>query len=262
LRFRVESLLESADLSTAEGRARAAGHALDVVAEHPDDLVRDEYLMEIADRCHFEPQRLRDRLEELRRAPRPARPPGPSPRTDRGAGERSNGTAPSDGCSDGSGRRAGVGSPPRREFRPGLEALRLAVHRPEEMSGRLEALLFEDDVQRAAFAALMDAETLREAIDGAAPEVADLLVRISVEQPLPGSDPDEVVDHLVRVAAAREIARLEAASRSSESARSERAEGVALLHALDDSISPAEAREGLVAWLVVRAGKKHEEPGA
>ncbi|HLH29152.1 MAG TPA: DNA primase, partial [Acidimicrobiales bacterium] len=42
LRFRVESLLASADLSTAEGRARAAARALELVAEHPDDLVRDE----------------------------------------------------------------------------------------------------------------------------------------------------------------------------------------------------------------------------
>ena len=34
---------------TPEGRARAAEAALEVVAEHPDELVRDQYVMELAD---------------------------------------------------------------------------------------------------------------------------------------------------------------------------------------------------------------------
>jgi DNA primase len=247
LRFRIESLLRAADLSTAEGRARAAARALEVVAEHPDDLVRDEYLMEIADRCHFEPPRLRERLAGLLQGG-----PGGARGADRSSfGDRDRHDRPI--------RRDDPAAPPRqsgravREFRPGLEALRLAIHRPDEMDGRLETVLFADARQRAAFDALAAAETLRDAIDDAPPEVSELLVRLSVEQPLPGSTPDEIVDHLLRVAVRREIRRMEAESRSSDEARSTRADAVGWLHALDDPATSTEARESLVAWLMVRS---------
>ena len=39
------------------------------MAEHPDDLVRDQYVMQLADRCRVEPDRLRERLEHLRAHP-------------------------------------------------------------------------------------------------------------------------------------------------------------------------------------------------
>ncbi|HUA96010.1 MAG TPA: DNA primase, partial [Acidimicrobiales bacterium] len=67
LQFRLERILGSADLSSPEGRARAADHALEAVSEHPDDLVRDQYLMQVAERCRLEPAALRDRLERIRR---------------------------------------------------------------------------------------------------------------------------------------------------------------------------------------------------
>ncbi len=247
LRFRLESLLGSADLSTAERRARVAARALEVVAEHPDDLVRDEYLMEIADRCHFDAPRLRDRLTALLRD-------GQGGRRDGGrSGREVDGPRHGGRRSDGDDTRRTIVRGNGDEFRPGLEALRLAIHRPREMNGRLEAVLFGDERQRDAFVALVGADTLREAIDNAAPDVRELLVRLSVEQPLPGSTPDDVVDHLVRVAASREVARLETESRSSEAVRAERADAVAQLHALDDPSSSPAARESLVAWLMVRS---------
>ena len=55
LQFRVDRMLEAGDLTTAEGRARAAEAALTAVAEHPDDLVRDQYVMQLADRCRRRP---------------------------------------------------------------------------------------------------------------------------------------------------------------------------------------------------------------
>ena len=81
LQFRIERILDAADLSTPEGRARAADHALAAVAEHPDDLVRDQYVMQVAERCRLEPAALRDRLERIRRdGPRtPAGRPDRSP---------------------------------------------------------------------------------------------------------------------------------------------------------------------------------------
>jgi len=67
LQFEMMRTLSRADLSSIEGRARAASIALAVVAEHPDRTVRDQYLLEIADRLRLDPGTLRPRLEELRR---------------------------------------------------------------------------------------------------------------------------------------------------------------------------------------------------
>ena len=89
-----------------------------------------------------------------------------------------------------------------REFRPGLEALRLAIHRPADVGDRLEAALFRDDLQREAFEVLADADPdaeLHEVIDSAPPEVRALLVRLTVEEPR--GEPDDVVLQLVRDAA-------------------------------------------------------------
>ena len=69
LRFRLDRAFAAADLSTNEGRARAAGRALEIVAEHPDELVRDQYLMDVASRCRVEPDRLRTLLEQVRSRP-------------------------------------------------------------------------------------------------------------------------------------------------------------------------------------------------
>ncbi len=89
LRFRVERILEAAQLDTAEGRAKAADTALAAVAEHPDDLVRDQYLMEVAERCRLEPPQLRDRLERLRSERHRAGPAGtPAGPVSSGAGRR------------------------------------------------------------------------------------------------------------------------------------------------------------------------------
>jgi DNA primase len=101
LRFRLDRAFAAADLASNEGRARAAERALEIVAEHPTDLVRDQYLMDVASRCRVEPDRLRALLDDVRR--RPARRGGREPgrgRPGRGAadrgdagGQRSNGSA-------------------------------------------------------------------------------------------------------------------------------------------------------------------------
>ncbi len=144
LRFRVDSLLAVADLSTAEGRAKAAARGLEIVAEHPDDLVRDQYVMTLAERCRLEPDQLRERLGDLRRSPQhgtrePARPRPTERLNGSPSGTRDDTVRPAR-TDD---RRVGRAD---REFLPGLEALRLTIHRPEEIDGRLEALLFSDGV--------------------------------------------------------------------------------------------------------------------
>src|SRR5262245_19061024 len=59
LEFRINRLLGAANLTTAEGRARAAEAAMALVAEHPNELVRDQYLMRVADRTRIDADRLR-----------------------------------------------------------------------------------------------------------------------------------------------------------------------------------------------------------
>src|SRR5699024_2012434 len=62
LGYRIERILAAADTSTPEGRARAAEVALAAVAEHPNEFVRDPYVMEVADRCRLDADRLRSSI--------------------------------------------------------------------------------------------------------------------------------------------------------------------------------------------------------
>jgi DNA primase len=279
LQFRVDRVLDAADLSSVEGRAHAADAALAAVAEHPDDLVRDQYVMQVSDRCRLEPARVRERLEEARR--RHAAGGGPASRA---AGERSGGRSsapgrraerdhpegPDDGRGDGERDGAGDpdGPPPRARpagaeaaSRPGLEALRFAVHRPEEVADRLEAVLFVDELQRRAFVALAASDSLGQAVAGAPPEVAALLRRISVEEPIISSDPladpaDAVVTQLIREAARRAMADLGVQARSAGgdlgAINAETGRVRHWLEELDDPESSRAAADRLLAWLLPR----------
>ena len=245
LLFRVERILAGAELGTAEGRAKAADAALGAVAEHPDDLVRDQYVMLVAERCRLEPDRLRERLERIRReGPRPSAPPTV-------AGDRGE-RAPLGADPTHAPRIAPHrGSPRAPEFRPGLEALRLAIHQPEEIGSSLQDVLFADEVQRDAYRALVGADDLHEAIGGAAPGVAALLTRLAVEEPR--SAPDEVLVQLVRDATRRELVVAAAEARDTPEGIEEAAFATAWLQELDDPSLSAEATARLVAWLVVRS---------
>jgi hypothetical protein len=96
---------------------------------------------------------------------------------------------------------------------PELEALRLAVHRPESVVDRLQPVLFDDDLCLAAYRALAAASTLHDAIAGADPEVADLLQRVAVEDT--DEDVDDVIIRLIERAGARAIRELELDARGS-----------------------------------------------
>ncbi|GEM_PF-31491 len=94
LAFRVDRVLSAANLATPEGRARAAEAALSVVAEHPNELVRDQYVMEVAGRCRLEPDRLRPLLERIRRQGRPGGAKASSPRHATAGGPEGGGVVP------------------------------------------------------------------------------------------------------------------------------------------------------------------------
>ncbi len=211
LEFRLARILEGADLDSAEHRARAAEEALGVIAEHPNDLVRDQYLMQVADRCRVDVERLRQRLArgEFRR---PAPPEAPRRRDDsRGAaaagdaergspatadpGPREPGNDDDPGPADPGGGRAtsresaaddrrDSAAGGRRDSSPAVEVLRLAVNRPEEVVDWLEECLFDEAIHLETYRVLMASATIHEAIESAPPDVASFLSRLSVEEPV------------------------------------------------------------------------------
>jgi DNA primase len=201
LGFRLERLFAHADLRNPEGRARAAEASLALIAEHPDALVRDQYLMQVSDRCRLSPDQLRSLPRPVPAAP--VRPGATLP------GAPRSGTAP--GAAPGVSQARPQSRSPLP--RPELEALRLAVHRPDQVAGRLHPVLFSSELARATFAELAGAMTLHGAIESASPEVADLLSQLAVVDSK--EDADDVVRRLVEQAAARALAELRREARSS-----------------------------------------------
>ncbi len=234
LGFRVERVLAAGNLRTPEGRARTAQTAVDVVREHPSDLVRDQYLMTIADRCHLDPDHVRAAARGAARvAPtRVANQPEP-----RGA------------------MMAVDHAPRRRPMRENAEdeALRLLVHRRVEIIDRLESVLFASDARRDAYEALVAATDLHCAIADASPDTAALLTRLAVDEP--DGDPDQAIVDLSRYATSRVLDQLrrEAASVREPQDLREYSEVIDWLRhrlaELDDSEERTSAAALLVAWL-------------
>jgi DNA primase len=182
LEFRIQRLLRAADLASVEGRAAAAKSAVAVIAEHPNDLVRDQYLMQLAERVGID-------VDRLRRA------------AASGAGSSST-SLPAPGGAER--RRL-----PARD-RAEVEALRVAVHEPALVADRLDAVLFADPVLREAYCLLARSATFHEALEQAGGEVHELLQRLAVED-LPWADDaatyaTSVLVQLVEAAGTRRLA--------------------------------------------------------
>ncbi len=153
LSFRLRRVWAGADLRTNEGRARAAEEAVGMVGQHPDPLVRDAYLMEVADRTRIQPDRLR----------------GMSP-----AASGHGAATPSRLGS--AARRRAVDLPPAERA-----ALWFAVNRPEAVAAYLEEELFSHEVAIDAYRALASAETFAEAQANADEDVSTLLASLANE---------------------------------------------------------------------------------
>ncbi len=231
LSFRVERALASSELKTAEGRAHAAEAALAMVAEHPNELVRDQYLVTVSDRTRLDPERLRPRLEALVKAFEASgrKAGGEAAKTAAGRQSLTSDEEPPwdpepEGTPDSllagtrtRGRPAGTRRPPGfapSGERAGRDALVLAVREPQTMAGRLNEALFADPLQRAAFRSLTDSASLHGAIENASNEVADLLRRLAVTEP--DADPDQTVAALARSAAQVALGEIEADARQAD----------------------------------------------
>ena len=228
LKFRLERALAAGDLSTVEGRARTAEHALDVVSEHPDPLVRDPYVIEIADRCRLDVVRLRELL----------------------AGERSS-VMPKRARVD---PDAPLSQPTR--LTPEDEAIRVAIHRPTEVVGLLSAGLFADPIRREAFEVLAE-DGLVAAADRAGPEAGTLLRRLAVEAG--EADADDVLAGLARLAGDRVMRDLQRSARMAEGMEQRRgyADAIQWVKSQLELLTESNTREAAVAqllpWLIEQA---------
>ena len=236
LQFRLDRVLESANLATAEGRARGAEAALRVVAEHPSDLVRDQYLLKVADTLRLDLVTLRPRVAELVRNPQ-----SKVTVAERPVAPRVTGPLP----------------------RPGLEALRLSLHFPQDVSDRFIAAYFVNDVQREIFEGLSTGQSVSEVIDHlrrqGEDDAADVLSELSVDEldrDYTAADVTAVVAQLLRAAVAEALREVERELRSGDLAPD-----VAMATIRDvkerlellDTPQGAQAEEDLRTWLLERA---------
>ena len=186
LEFRVDRAIAGVDRSTGEGRAKAAKQALSMVAEHPDPLVRAQYVMLVASRCHLEPDLIRSML---RQGPQSSRSKGPV-----------------------------VARRTSNRDTAELEALRLVVHRGEEMLDLLVPDLFVDQLCGTVYDLLCKFPSLHDVIEHGPPEVGEFVQRLSVEEST--ADPIDVVALLWRGYLGRRMDDYRSRAREAEGATS------------------------------------------
>ena len=194
LKFRLDRVLAGAQFDTPEQRVRAAEAAMAVVQEHPSDMVRDQYLLEVAAHCRIDPDQLRGR----RFGPPPGAPAkGKNQRSGSGGGRRGapvqdEPTPPDEWWDDDQPPPRGtLARPDRPRSRPVVrdtpetEALRLLVWRRDEIGPWLDDTLFRESVTLAAYRALAVSSSVADAIamvEADDPAAGDLLRRLAVEE--------------------------------------------------------------------------------
>jgi DNA primase len=164
LRARLARVLERHDLQRPEGRARAAAAAVPVLAEHPSELLREDYIREVAGRLGYEHAWFKREVARRRAGgAAPAVPPDP-PGADRG----------------------------RAEIRVRREAvaLRLHVQHPELTAGWLGPHLLTDEVAREVWDLLERSGSLEAALATDDERLGPALRRLVNEEPVGGADPD------------------------------------------------------------------------
>ncbi len=230
LDFRVQRALDAGDLRSPEGRAKTAEAALAMVAEHPNPLVREQYVGDIAARVDISAGQLNRSI------------------TQRGQKVTVAAITPR--------------SPTRRVAGPETEALKVAIHKPEEVAGKLHEVLFDDPAHHDAFLALATGAPLPDVIDAAPPDAADLLRRLAVEDT--EAEPGDVLAGLVRIAADAAATRLNKAVANGADAR-ELVPTIGWLkqtrEQLQDDDLRSDATAALVAWLARDADAQAEGGG-
>jgi DNA primase len=278
LRFRLDRAFAVADLTTPEGRAKIAERGMAIIAEHPVELVRDQYLMDVASRCRLEPELLRPQLKRAV-ADAAARPRGEAAATTEGrrpeSGDR-RGPAPerspdarSDRHDPFGGRQVANEDPgsvpppgtsprparPDQTVGPAMEVLRHAVHAQDEIAPWLRDEFFRDPQYRAVLRALRDNPTVAAAVTEADPETGTLLARLAVDEPT--SEPFDAVRRLGTEVARAELTGLRLGALSNADPGEMLAESAFLSRCIDElrvADTSRTALERLLAWLEQRVG--------
>ncbi len=179
LQFRLDRVLAAADLATLEGRARAAEAGADIVAQHPSDLVRDQYVMKLAGELDIDADRLRDTVARHRK--------------EQAAG----------------GPTADDRSPVRRMRRRRRVVRRCAstgasstcsctrCTNPSSSSTGSTTVCSSIPLTRGAFDAIASSDSIHDAIASVDGPVRDLLERVAVEEPIGSDEPETLRAHLM-----------------------------------------------------------------
>ncbi len=161
--------------------------------------------MELADTTRIEVARLRERLPEVRNRPAPV------PQADHRA--RGRGSSEASVRPELEAPEHAVGLPPLPQGAE-REAIRFMVHKPEVAGPLLDASLFTHPTARAAYDLLESNPNLAEAISDAAPELAEELTRLSVEDL--EVDATDVLSRLATEIARMELIDMEMEARNSD----------------------------------------------
>ncbi len=219
LGFRVDRVLDKADMRSPEGRARAAETAVDLVREHPSPLVRDQYLMTIADRCRIDVEQLRNRQI------RPAQPRAAAPAPQAASSIRYDSTED--------------------------QALRLLLHDRAAIEKQLAPVLFESALHREALHAIVETASVHEAVALGDPDVGDLLGALIVGEV--NEDAEDLVGRLIDRAAGRVLKIMQVEARQSADPASY-GETIAWLKLriqdLREGPTSQAATEQLLPWLI------------
>jgi hypothetical protein len=148
------------------------------VAQHPSDLVRDQYVMKLAGELDIDADRLRDTVARHRKE------------------QASGGARPASTRASGESPRPARSSAPRVDRRE-LDVLLYAVHEPEMVVDWLDDRLFVDSITRGAFDAIASTDNIHDALAATDGPVRDLLERVAVEEPIASDEPETLRAHLM-----------------------------------------------------------------
>jgi DNA primase len=224
MEFRLDRVLAGADKGSLEGRARAADAAAVIVAEHPHDLVRDQYVMRVAAALDIDADRLRDAVAKAR-------------------GERKQVTT--------STQRARRPSRPvdRRE----VDLLVYALHDPELVESWLDARVFADPIARDAFEVIESADDFHAALETTDGPVRELLERVAVEEPVADDEPEtlhvRLMANAVAPAAQRVLSAMLRAGDERSSAVKVLLNALASAEAIGDWDAVLHNAEQLLGWI-------------
>jgi DNA primase len=228
--FRLQRVWAAADLSGPEGRARAAQQAVEVVRQHPNAMVRDQYLMDVAARCRVDVAQLRQSLQAA---------PAGGRRVKEDRVERPHAQPPSPVEAD---------------------ALRVAVEDVDTAAAWLDPVLFADGPNRRALSALLSTGSLTAALSSLGdgdPEVVEVLHQVAMDQS--DATVEEVFLRLCRESAKRALEEVRARVMSAADPLSQhtlyqdlvrRWSSLTNIDDASDVDAKLEAGTDLLAWLI------------